>query len=704
MTIDFGKRKQGSTPIFEFTWPLLSGDSPDDLTGYTLSATLRNVDSLAVTAVTGDITVVDGATRLCQWDMSAADLGTVGTFGVTLTGTDGTRFLKTLYGSLVVEEDPAVTAVGAPPVVGVSQTEASLLAALLADMPDGVLDEDDMASDSATAVPTQQSVKAYADTKQAKDVGATEGNAAKMDADGQAVDAGFAFGTAAANDTEDFDVAGAAEAVKDSVKILPSMDLVAAQAVVDTAAGYPVFIAPGTHTWSGALQVPSNTTIRGAGNSTIITLAAGSDSDLITNDDWVNGNTGILIENLYLDGNRLNQSHAPVGDGPGQSLISFVNVSKSTIRGVQGTSPYFHGIDLNVRDSTVNSYGDPGCTDIIIDNCVFTDFGDDGISPHWSSGIVISNCVCHGAAASYSGSSNGFECDDGSHDVTLANCIAYDNVNGFMVQAHASRPRAVNISMIGCYSHNNSNAGFRITGTNPVSADPGDLISITGCRMVDEANGLWIDDYLNVSVTGCIWDTVTTPVLYVQAESDQTGGLALTACQFARSGALYIVDTTVGSVLISNCVFMYGTATYSIVVASDNMAISNCIIKYNSAGGGIQVLDGADNCRITGNEISFNNGTGINLKGTNAWVANNMIFGNKTQGIRLNGQYENQYIGSNRLYSVGTYVQTYGIKVDNIDGVALIHANNVVGNGTDGINIGAGSGGNTVFSDNIGYP
>ena len=129
LIIDFGKRKQGSTPVFQFTWPMLAGDSSDDLTDYVLSATMRNKDSLAVTAVTGAITVVDGELRLCQWEMSAADLGMAGTFGVTLTGTDGSSTLKTLYGSLVVEDDPAITAVANPPIVGVSQDDADWLAA-----------------------------------------------------------------------------------------------------------------------------------------------------------------------------------------------------------------------------------------------------------------------------------------------------------------------------------------------------------------------------------------------------------------------------------------------------------------------------------------------------------------------------------------------------------------------------------------------
>jgi len=36
-------------------------------------------------------------------------------------------------------------------------------------------------------------------------------------------------------------------------------------------------------------------------------------------------------------------------------------------------------------------------------------------------------------------------------------------------------------------------------------------------------------------------------------------------------------------------------------------------------------------------------------------------------------------------------------------GVALVHANILPGN-TNAVTIAAGSGGNTVFSDNIGYP
>lgn len=127
LRIDFGTIKQASLPTVTFVWPLTDGHTPDDLTGFTITATMRNVDSRAVTAVSGTFAVVDGATRTCTWSMSAGDTGTAGAYEVTLRAADGVDVIYTLFGWLVIQENPAVTAVANPPLVGVAQGDALFL-------------------------------------------------------------------------------------------------------------------------------------------------------------------------------------------------------------------------------------------------------------------------------------------------------------------------------------------------------------------------------------------------------------------------------------------------------------------------------------------------------------------------------------------------------------------------------------------------
>lgn len=128
MTIDFGDIKQGSQPTLTFTWPLPASHTPTDFSGAVVTGTMKNSTTGDVTAVTGTLTVTVGATRTLAWALSAEDTGTAGAFRVTLKAVVGGLALYTLYGVLRVENNPAVTAVAGPAVVGVPVADATWLA------------------------------------------------------------------------------------------------------------------------------------------------------------------------------------------------------------------------------------------------------------------------------------------------------------------------------------------------------------------------------------------------------------------------------------------------------------------------------------------------------------------------------------------------------------------------------------------------
>lgn len=478
----------------------------------------------------------------------------------------------------------------------------------------------------------------------------------------------------------------------------------AQSAISALTSGGVVLVFSGDYTISTSILLPSHVALRGAGNSTRITLANSSNCDMITNSDWVNGNTGIVVEYLYLDGNRTNQSSA-VGDGPGQSLISLVNVSHSVVRDVHGTSPFLHGLDLNVRDSAANSYGDPGCTDCVIDNCHFTDFGDDGISPHWSSRIVISNCVCWAAAATYSGSSNGVECDDGSHDITITDCIAYDCVNGFMVQGHSSRNGAINISFSGCLSYSNANTGWLISKSTPAGTDVPRNVTLNGCISTGNPTGFFLTNYQNVSINGCISDGDTQPLRLTGDIALATRAIEIDDCVFYGGGAINLNDTDVRDVTFSGCLFRASTGTYAIVVAIPGVSISNCTISDNTHGG-IQVTAAGTGCRLIGNTIYGNNDTGLMFGGANGIVSNNSIYDNTSRGLYLYPAADNIIISGNRIWWSGAgapHTQSYGIRVENVAGIVSIYNNNLAGNGTAGAQIVAGNGSAVRWRNNVGF-
>lgn len=125
--IDFGTVKQGAAITKTFTWPLAADETPDDITGYTVTATAHHKRTGDVTNISGTFTVTDGAARTVAWAMTSSDTGTYGDYGICVTATDGSNIIKTLYGELVIEKDESVNASQNPPLVGVPTAAAAYL-------------------------------------------------------------------------------------------------------------------------------------------------------------------------------------------------------------------------------------------------------------------------------------------------------------------------------------------------------------------------------------------------------------------------------------------------------------------------------------------------------------------------------------------------------------------------------------------------
>lgn len=94
---------------------------------------------------------------------------------------------------------------------------------------------------------------------------------------------------------------------------------------VDSVGGGTVIVPVGTYRTIASLQVGSNTRFAGEGRSSVILSLPGSNSDVIRNKDTANGNTGIVIEGLYCDGNRDEQT-VPF------SVITLVRCTRCIVR------------------------------------------------------------------------------------------------------------------------------------------------------------------------------------------------------------------------------------------------------------------------------------------------------------------------------------------------------------------------------------
>lgn len=79
---------QGSLrPSIQITWLRRDSTDPEDLTGATISGTLRLRRSTELRAIAGDLHVTDGPNGVFQWDLDALDVATPGTYSVQFTAT-----------------------------------------------------------------------------------------------------------------------------------------------------------------------------------------------------------------------------------------------------------------------------------------------------------------------------------------------------------------------------------------------------------------------------------------------------------------------------------------------------------------------------------------------------------------------------------------------------------------------------------------
>jgi hypothetical protein len=93
-------------PSQSITWTREGLNTPEPLTGATLTGQLRNSDTQVTRAIAGTLTVTDGANGVFTWAYDAADVAEAGLFDVQFTAAFGTSPTpaRTVVGKWTVEE------------------------------------------------------------------------------------------------------------------------------------------------------------------------------------------------------------------------------------------------------------------------------------------------------------------------------------------------------------------------------------------------------------------------------------------------------------------------------------------------------------------------------------------------------------------------------------------------------------------------
>ncbi len=237
-----------------------------------------------------------------------------------------------------------------------------------------------------------------------------------------------------------------------------------------------VYIPEGVFIVKG-LKLPSYTCLVGEGkDKTILKLANESPKKaiLITNANPIRGNHHILVQGMTLDWNveRLTSNEQTSSGNNQSSCLTYAHVTYGWVKDVGARNAGLHCFDVSAAFYTY--FGDGTRSRwpsqyIWLNHLNGEGFGDDGVTTHHSSHILITNShMCDPSGRAHEkgfSNSNGFEVDDGSDDVWLINNSSTRCFGGVEIKAHDTASAASNVHIIGHLSiHDNRSYNFRHIG------------------------------------------------------------------------------------------------------------------------------------------------------------------------------------------------------------------------------------------------
>ncbi len=217
--------------------------------------------------------------------------------------------------------------------------------------------------------------------------------------------------------------------IVDGVKYLKTSTGIQAAINALPVGGGEVFLPAGTYTISALINIPSKVIIQGAGMSTYLKLndsvnpvgTTGSELGILQNSDPSGGNEGIIIRDLYIDGNRAGNT---LGD---YNCITLHKTTNSTIQNVWATGA---NRAVAISGHGIAIYND--CDGIIITGNHVFDTKRDGIDIIGGVGGTISNNDVHDT------DNSGIQLSYGTTDCKITNNTVYNEGNNGIVLDEAS--------------------------------------------------------------------------------------------------------------------------------------------------------------------------------------------------------------------------------------------------------------------------
>jgi len=201
---------------------------------------------------------------------------------------------------------------------------------------------------------------------------------------------------------------------------------------LNKSSGKRLFFPKGTYIVSETIEIPSQTHIFGEGEDTIIKMKdnVGRDTTLMRTGKREDKKEHIIIRDMTLDFNKKRWTVSggetlKDTDGSGkdqdndQTTLSICFSEYVLVKNVRCLDGYKHCIDITSPRYPENDNGTTYDNDpsryITLENCFASGAGDDNITTHFSSNILITGCRSVTPSGVRTGSnSNCFEIDDGS--------------------------------------------------------------------------------------------------------------------------------------------------------------------------------------------------------------------------------------------------------------------------------------------------
>jgi hypothetical protein len=341
-------------------------------------------------------------------------------------------------------------------------------------------------------------------------------------------------------------------------------DLTAVQAAFNS--GFPVFLSNQSYI-SLTATLPQNTTVFGAGPQSMIrssgalpvlTLIGTSGNhkfDLILRDFTVKRSNGdysqlrqlveykfaddCVIDGVTFDGDIATSTYPGSFIGLGVDVLRIENCQ--FINGA--------GCVLTSSDGTTSGVWSNNC---IVKNCYKAPAAVQGFDFFYARNLIVDGCIAHGQTSAFGcGFVVEFECEN----VTLTNCIAYDNTrSGFYLEGNVAYG-VKNVTLNNCIGHSNGESGITLDANYlNIVVNGGAYTSNTGAFGAGTGHGIAAAANLAVTISNAvISDNVSHGIVWVSNPYQ----FSISNCLIRDNGGygIYFTGTVASGVLSGNVYF-----------------------------------------------------------------------------------------------------------------------------------------------------